>query len=107
LEEEEVKKINEDTAFTIPLKNLIALVFITGISVTTYFQVDQRLQSLEFKQDIIWKKATEHEEWIDGFQLNPYVREARAIRNRLAIEQAIIKEKLDRLYGEESQDDIP
>ena len=40
-------KLNEGSEFTIPLKNLIALIAFTGVSVWGYFGITERLAFLE------------------------------------------------------------
>ena len=40
-------KLNEGSEFTIPLKNLIALIAFTGIAVWGYFGITERLTFIE------------------------------------------------------------
>ena len=40
-------KINEDSEFTIPLKNLLSLILGTGIAVWAYFGIEERIAFLE------------------------------------------------------------
>ena len=46
-------KLNEGSEFTIPLKNLIAMIAFTGISVWGYFGIVERLAFLEHEQEMM------------------------------------------------------
>jgi len=58
-------KLNEGSEFTIPLKNLIALIAFTGVSVWGYFGIIERLAFLEHEQEMHWEEIQENDTWID------------------------------------------
>ena len=45
-------ELNENTALTIPLKNLLAMIAFTAISTMAYFTVESRLTALEHKIEL-------------------------------------------------------
>ena len=60
-------KLNEQSEFTIPLKNLLGLVAFTGIAVWAYFGIVERIAFLEHNQEMI--QIEENDTWIDEFKL--------------------------------------
>jgi hypothetical protein len=78
-------KLSEDSEFTVPLKNLIALIIATALAATAYFQINQELAHQSFQQDIIWGKVREHEDWIDTFRPPPEVLAAMAKQRELEL----------------------
>jgi len=82
-----VTKLSETSEFTIPLKNLLALIAATAISVWAYFGIIERLAFLEHEQAMHWEEITENDNWIDDFKPPPEVADAiarvRAIEIRL------------------------
>jgi len=61
-------KLNEGSEFTIPLKNLVALVAFTGISVWGYFGITERLSFIEHELAMIMVEVEENDTWIDEFE---------------------------------------
>lgn len=61
-------KLNEGSEFTIPLKNLIAMIAFTGISVWGYFGIVERLAFLEHEQEMMIIEIEENDNWIDDFE---------------------------------------
>ena len=61
-------KLNEGSEFTIPLKNLIALIAFTGVSVWGYFGITERLAFLEHEQKMHWEEIQENDDWIDEWK---------------------------------------
>jgi hypothetical protein len=61
-------KLNEGSEFTIPLKNLIALIAFTGVSVWGYFGIVERLAFLEHEQEMHWEEIQENDAWIDEWK---------------------------------------
>ena len=61
-------KLNEGSEFTIPLKNLIAMIAFTGISVWGYFGIVERLAFLEHEQEMMIIEIEENDSWIDEFE---------------------------------------
>jgi hypothetical protein len=71
-----VTKLSETSEFTIPLKNLLALIGGTAVSVWAYFGIIERLAFLEHEQAMHWEEITENDDWIDEFQPHPEVADA-------------------------------
>jgi hypothetical protein len=71
-----VTKLSETSEFTIPLKNLLALIGGTAVSVWAYFGIIERLAFLEHEQAMHWEEITENDDWIDDFQPPPEVADA-------------------------------
>ena len=69
-------KLSETSEFTIPLKNLLALIGATAVSVWAYFGIIERLAFLEHEQAMHWEEITENDDWIDDFQPPPEVADA-------------------------------
>ena len=61
-------KLNEGSEFTIPLKNLIALIAFTGVSVWGYFGITERLAFLEHEQKMHQEEIQENDNWIDEWK---------------------------------------
>jgi len=80
-------KLSESSEFTIPLKNLLALVGATAVSVWAYFGIIERLAFLEHEQVMHSEEITENDDWIDEFKTPPEV--ADAIKRVRAIELQI------------------
>tara|TARA_B110000046_G_scaffold6837_1_gene7187 strand:- start:1899 stop:2198 length:300 start_codon:yes stop_codon:yes gene_type:complete len=60
-------KLNEGSEFTIPLKNLIALIVFTGVAVWGYFGITERLTFIEHNQDLMIVEIEENDTWIDDW----------------------------------------
>tara|TARA_R110000787_G_scaffold88931_1_gene188523 strand:- start:38 stop:334 length:297 start_codon:yes stop_codon:yes gene_type:complete len=58
-------KLSESSEFTIPLKNLLALIAGTGLAVWAYFGVESRLSFLEHEQSMMMIEVEENDNWID------------------------------------------
>ena len=61
-------KLNEQSEFTIPLKNLLSLIAFTGIAVWAYFGIVERIAFLEHNQEMIAIEVEENDTWIDNFK---------------------------------------
>lgn len=63
-----MSKLSESSEFTIPLKNLLALIAGTGLAVWAYFGIIERLAFLEHEQAMHWEEITENDTWIDEWK---------------------------------------
>jgi hypothetical protein len=63
-----MSKLSESSEFTIPLKNLLALIAGTGLAVWAYFGIIERLAFLEHEQAMHWEEITENDDWIDEWK---------------------------------------
>jgi len=61
-------KINESSEFTIPLKNLLALLGATAVSVYAYFGIEGRLSFIEHEQAMLTIEVEENDTWIDEWK---------------------------------------
>ena len=56
-------KISDSTDITIPLRNLLAIVFGVSVAVATYFNVDARIGKLEAENVMIKKDVLGNYQW--------------------------------------------
>jgi len=61
-------KISESSEFTIPLKNLLALIGATAVSVYAYFGIEGRLSFIEHEQSMLTIEVEENDNWIDEWK---------------------------------------
>ena len=61
-------KLSESSEFTIPLKNLFALVAATAISVWAYFGIMERLAFIENDIEAMHIEVEENDTWIDEWK---------------------------------------
>ena len=87
-------KLSESSEFTIPLKNLLALVAATAVSVWAYFGVSERLSFLEHNLEMLAIEVEENDDWIDDFEPQPEVADAIARVRAMEIRLKEIEVKL-------------
>lgn len=80
-------KLNEGSEFTIPLKNLISLIAVTGIAVWGYFGIEERLSFLEHQTEMMQVEIEENDNWIDSFKPPEAVQET--VKNVRELEKKI------------------
>lgn len=80
-------KLNEGSEFTIPLKNLISLIAVTGIAVWGYFGIEERLSFLEHQTEMVQVEIEENDNWIDSFKPPEAVQET--VKNVRELEKKI------------------
>jgi hypothetical protein len=93
-------KLNEGSEFTIPLKNLIALIAFTGVSVWGYFGITERLAFLEHEQKMHWEEITENDIWIDEFEPSKSVQETVVDVAELKTQIRLLKYRIEQLEKE-------
>lgn len=93
-------KLNEGSEFTIPLKNLIALIAFTGVSVWGYFGITERLAFLEHEQKMHWEEITENDTWIDEFEPPKAVQETVVDVAELKTQIRLLKYRIEQLEKE-------
>ena len=93
-------KLNEGSEFTIPLKNLIALIAFTGVSVWGYFGITERLAFLEHEQKMHWEEITENDTWIDKFEPPKSVQETVIDVAELKTQIRLLKYRIEQLEKE-------
>mgnify|MGYP007032463930 CR=1 FL=1 len=60
--------LNEKSEFTIPLKNLLAMIAATGLAVYSYCGLLERVAFLEHEQEMLAVEVEENDAWIDNFK---------------------------------------
>jgi len=91
-----VTKLSESSEFTIPLKNLLALVAATAISVWAYFGIMERLSFIEHQQEMMLIEVEENDNWIDEWKPPASVQEN--IKQVRALEKEIVKLRIELEY---------
>lgn len=94
-------KINEDSEFTIPLKNLLSLVLATGIAVWAYFGIEERIAFLERAVEINFEEIEENDTWIDEFKPPKEVQDAIDRVRILELDTVRLETKLERILERE------
>jgi len=61
-------KISEDTDLTIPVKNILGMIALTAIGSMSYFNIESRLTSIEYRTDQMLIEVEENDAWIDNFE---------------------------------------
>ena len=61
-------KIGEGTDITIPLRNLLAIIFGVAIAVIGYFGIDERIMMLEHELDQAQQYIENNSAWIDEWE---------------------------------------
>ena len=59
--------LSEETKFTIPLKNLVALVIGVGIAATAYFELTERVSFNEHQRELLSKQIQNIESKVGDF----------------------------------------
>lgn len=90
-------KLNEGSEFTIPLKNLIALIAFTGIAVWGYFGITERLTFIERELLTHWEEIEENDDWIDEWSPPPSVQQTTKDVQKLKTEMKLLRLELEYL----------
>ena len=90
-------KLNEGSEFTIPLKNLIALIAVTGIAAWGYFGIEERLSMLEHDTQMMVVEIEENDNWIDNFKPPEAVQETVKSVRELEKKMEIMRTELEYL----------
>jgi hypothetical protein len=90
-------KLNEGSEFTIPLKNLIALIAFTSISTWAYFGITERLTFIEKEMDMALIEIEENDSWIDEWAPPPTVQQTTKDVQELKSQMLLLKYRLEQL----------
>jgi len=90
-------KLNEASEFTIPLKNLIALIAFTSISTWAYFGIAERLTFIEKEMDMALIEIEENDSWIDDWAPPPTVQQTTKDVQELKSQMLLLKYRLEQL----------
>ena len=88
-------KLSDDTAITIPLRNLISILGAVAISTWAYYGIIERLNTLEHEVEVHWEEIEENDDWIDNFEPPKEVQETvervRELEIKLAVLEAFVE----------------
>lgn len=87
-------EMSEDSKFTIPLKNLIALLVAVGVAATAYFNLTERVTFNEHQSDILSNQVEDIEKVVGNFIPRELVMAAIARQRELEINIAKIQSKI-------------
>jgi len=90
-------KLNEGSEFTIPLKNLIALIAFTSISTWAYFGITERLTFIEKEMDMALIEIEENDSWIDEWAPPPTVQQTTKDVQELKSQMLLLQYRLEQL----------
>ena len=60
--------VNESTGITIPLRNLLAIIFGVAVAVVGYFEIDERIMMLEHELNQAQQYIETNTIWIDEWE---------------------------------------
>tara|TARA_B100002019_G_scaffold111531_1_gene95957 strand:- start:15420 stop:15710 length:291 start_codon:yes stop_codon:yes gene_type:complete len=60
--------VSESTGITIPLRNLLAIIFGVAVSVIGYFGIDERIMMLEHELEQAQQYIKNNKTWIDEWE---------------------------------------
>lgn len=92
--------ISDDSHINIPLRNLISMIAITGLSVWLYFGLTERLSMLEHEMDMIKIEVEENDTWIDNWQPPESVKESMVRMREVEMQLQLLEQKVT-LYTED------
>ena len=88
-------KLSDDTAITIPLRNLISILGAVAISTWAYYGIIERLNTLEHEVEVHWEEIDENDNWIDNFEppreVQETVERVRELEIKLAVLEAFVE----------------
>ena len=87
--------ISDDSHINIPLRNLISMIAITGLSVWLYFGLTERLSMLEHEMDMIKIEVEENDTWIDNWQPPESVKESIMRMREIEIQLKLLEQKVN------------
>jgi hypothetical protein len=93
-------RVHEESAVTIPLKNLISILTATAIAVIGYYQISNRITALENQVAINLQEIEENDNWIDNFEPPPEVQDSvervRQLEGRVLILETLFERELSK-----------
>ena len=66
--QEDSLSVNESTGITIPLRNLLAIIFGVAVAVVGYFEIDERIMMLEHELNQAQQYIEANTIWIDEWE---------------------------------------
>jgi hypothetical protein len=92
--------ISDNSNITIPLRNLISMIALTGLSVWLYFGLTERLTFLEHQMEMLTIEVEENDTWIDGWQPPASVKESIVRMREIEMQLNLLDQKVT-LYTED------
>lgn len=92
--------ISDNSNITIPLRNLISMIALTGLSVWLYFGLTERLTFLEHQMEMLTIEVEENDSWIDGWQPPESVKESITRMREIEMQLNLLDQKVT-LYTED------
>ena len=92
--------ISDSSNITIPLRNLISMIALTGLSVWLYFGLTERLTFLEHQMEMLTIEVEENDACIDGWQPTESVKESITRMREIEMQLNLLDQKVT-LYTED------
>ena len=93
-------KISDDSNISIPLRNLISMIALTGLSVWLYFGLTERITFLEHQMEMLTIEVEENDTWIDEWQPPESVKESIIRMREIEMKLNLLDQKVT-LYTED------
>jgi len=90
-------ELSEETKFTIPLKNLIALVFGLGVAATAYFELTERVSFNEHQRELLSNQVSNIEGKVGNFIPRHLITDALARQREIELTISRMGQKLHNL----------
>lgn len=100
-------ELSDETKFTIPLKNLLALIFGVGVAATAYFGLTERVSFNEHQREILSNSVQNLEGKIGDFIPRHLITDALARQRTIELDISRMQQRLHNLEAklEELQND--
>ncbi len=88
-------KVSENSNISIPLRNLISMIALTGLSVWLYFGLTERITFLEHQMEMLTIEVEENDTWIDEWQPPESVKESIMRMREIEIQLKLLEQKVN------------
>ena len=92
--------ISDNSNISIPLRNLISMIALTGLSVWLYFGLTERITFLEHQMEMLTIEVEENDTWIDEWQPPVSVKESITRMREIEMKLNLLDQKVT-LYTED------
>ena len=93
-------RLSDNSNISIPLRNLISMIALTGLSVWLYFGITERLTFLEHQMEMLTIEVEENDTWIDDWQPPESVKESITRMREIEVQLKLLEQKVS-LYTED------
>ena len=90
-------KVSEETAVSIPLKNLIGILVATTLGATAYMTISHDISDLQNMQALMLEEIEENDSWIDNFEPPAQVQDTIERVRELEQQLAVLEERIRNL----------